>query len=327
MQWNWKSNTHLCLTLRIPLTYRIQVGDLVQLHGRTAAMVVQVVQMVSGQHVASCCCASCCCRCWCRCCCCSVAVCCWCCWRIQSKLALGSQISAIFCSWSCGKPSKQPLSSQIGNGYGNMALSFACFQSHHLVRWPSANAAQITWSYWVGFRLNCIYAKCGVGTPFRHCRKNGRRENRMWHRRFPARHFTIVATIDSIEDFSLHSVLFSPSHPPPFFFGATPSIFICGTAFLLAAKTTNAPDATVGNQLLLALSALTLHLVLSGWIGYYVATSLHPLGLWPPHPSTRSNKQAGNKRSSLSREIKLNSILGAAAMCKTTDGRSTKWVD
>lgn len=68
----------------------------------------------------------------------------------------------------------------------------------------------------MGFRLNCIYAKCGVGTPFRHCRKNGRRENRMWHRRFPARHFTIVATIDSIEDFSLHSVLFSPSHPPFF---------------------------------------------------------------------------------------------------------------
>lgn len=120
---------------------------------------------------------------------------------------------------------------------------------------------------------------------------------------------------------------FLPLTPPPFFFGATPSIFICGTAFLLAAKTTNAPDATVGNQLLLALSALTHHLAFSGWIGYYVATSLHPLGLWPPHPSTRSNKQAGNKRSSLSREIKLNSTLGAAAMCKTTDGRSTKWVD
>jgi len=76
------------------------------------------------------------------------------------------------------------------------------------------------------------------------------------------RHATSPSSPQSTQSGILVCIRFYFLPLTPLFFGATPSIFICGTAFLLAAKTTNAPDATVGNQLLLALSALTLHLAL-----------------------------------------------------------------
>jgi len=149
-------NINECL-MNTFVTHRIQVGDLVQFHGRTAAMVVQVVQMVSCQHVVRWCCS-------CRCCCCRWC-CCWCCFwcHIQSNMVHGSQILAI-CPRNRGKPLRRPLNSQIANWQMQMdALSFAYFQSHHLDCWPPAEVGQITkndrLSDWVGLRSNCIYAK------------------------------------------------------------------------------------------------------------------------------------------------------------------------